>query len=354
MKSQNRSDHLPPDPPDDWVNGSWTVDCVCGVNFDDGEEMVNCDECGVWVHTRCSRYVKSEKLFACDKCKSKKKNNSKYDYVDNEEEETEVAQLLIELPTKTLKTSMANPNPNPNPNPNQFRRRLWTEIPMEERVHVQGVPGGEGELFGGSGFLSVFGPQLWKCTGYVPKKFNIQYKEFSCWDEGNGNPPGNGIHATDAGGGAKQGLPTEFPSLDQGGFRDLGNVSLDGGTRRLVEESHNAKKKWDGGNFDLGSITQNGVKRKDKTSLHATVFHHGKRKKADPQTFSDQTGKKKARLVYIDGENPKRKNVHASKSGDLFEFGNACLFCCTFVLLLQLLLVADCSLLTLDLSFCLD
>jgi hypothetical protein len=33
---------------DDWVDGSWTVDCSCGVTFDEGEEMVSCDECSVW------------------------------------------------------------------------------------------------------------------------------------------------------------------------------------------------------------------------------------------------------------------------------------------------------------------
>lgn len=68
------------------AGGSWKVDCMCGVNFDDGQEMVNCDVCGTWVHMLCSRYVRGQKSFACDKC-----------------EETEVAQLLAELPTKALK-----------------------------------------------------------------------------------------------------------------------------------------------------------------------------------------------------------------------------------------------------------
>ncbi|KAL2527784.1 RING/FYVE/PHD zinc finger superfamily protein [Abeliophyllum distichum] len=160
------------DPHDDWVDGSWTVDCVCGVNFDDGEEMVNCDECGVWVHTRCSRFVKSDKSFACDKCKSKSSAS-----VRNESEETEVAQFLVELPTKTLRMD--------NPVSVSSRRpfRLWTDIPMEERVHVQGVPGGDPGLFSGAQMSSVFGPQLWKATGYVPKKFNFQYREFPWWDD---------------------------------------------------------------------------------------------------------------------------------------------------------------------------
>ncbi|XP_010461091.1 PREDICTED: uncharacterized protein LOC104741867 isoform X2 [Camelina sativa] len=157
------------DPHEDWVDGSWTVDCVCGVNFDDGEEMVNCDDCGVWVHTRCSRYVKGEELFTCDKCKSK--NNV------NDSEETEVAQLLVELPTKTLR--MENSCTRGVPLKRPFR--LWTEIPTEEKVHVQGIPGGDPALF--EGLSSVFSRELWKCTGYVPKKFNFKYREFPCWDE---------------------------------------------------------------------------------------------------------------------------------------------------------------------------
>lgn len=156
---------------EDWVDGSWTVDCVCGVNFDDGEEMVNCDDCGVWVHTRCSRYVKGEELFTCDKCKRKKN-------VDDEDiEETEVAQLLVELPTKTLRMESSCTRNVPVKRP----FRLWTEIPTEEKVHVQGIPGGDPAFFGG--LSSVFSRELWKCTGYVPKKFNFKYREFPCWDE---------------------------------------------------------------------------------------------------------------------------------------------------------------------------
>ncbi|KAI3873579.1 hypothetical protein MKW92_007633 [Papaver armeniacum] len=162
------------EPPDDWVNGSWTVDCSCGVTFDDGEEMVNCDECGVWVHTRCSQYVKGETSFSCDKCKKKKSRN------DNNEE-TEVAQLLVELTSKTMRMDnlrRSTPSAPPRPRP---AYRLWTEIPIEDRVHVQGVPGGDSSLF--QGLSSVFNSELWKCSGYVPKKFNFQYREFPCWDD---------------------------------------------------------------------------------------------------------------------------------------------------------------------------
>ncbi|CAL1373723.1 unnamed protein product [Linum trigynum] len=130
---------------EDWLDGSWTVDCICGVNFDDGEEMVNCDECGAWVHTRCSRFVKGDDLFACDKCKAK---NNHY----NDTKETEVAQLLVELPTKTIRmeSSIANGAPS------RHQLRLWTEMPLEEKVHVQGIPGGNPALF--RGLSSVFTP----------------------------------------------------------------------------------------------------------------------------------------------------------------------------------------------------
>ncbi|XP_031496725.1 flocculation protein FLO11-like isoform X2 [Nymphaea colorata] len=166
---KGRSHRLPTAEPDDWVDGSWTVDCTCGVTFDDGEEMVSCDECGVWVHTRCSRFVKGETSFTCDKCKSKCSRK--------ESEETEVAQLLVEMPTQTIRMdSFAAHRPF----------RLWTDIPIAERVHVQGVPGGDPALFEG---LSVFTSQLWKCTGYVPKKFNFRFREFPSWEEKSGGEP---------------------------------------------------------------------------------------------------------------------------------------------------------------------
>ncbi|XP_018487579.1 uncharacterized protein LOC108858099, partial [Raphanus sativus] len=129
-----------------------TVDCVCGVSFDDGKEMVNCDECGVWVHTWCSRYVKGDDLFACYKCKIKT-NRLRMESILNQGRAFQ-----------------------------SFRE--CTEIPIEERVHVQGVPGGDLDLF--EGFSSVFSRQLWKCTGYVPKKFRFQCREFPCWDDQKG------------------------------------------------------------------------------------------------------------------------------------------------------------------------
>jgi hypothetical protein len=31
----------------------WTVRCECGTTDDDGERMIACDACEVWMHTRC-------------------------------------------------------------------------------------------------------------------------------------------------------------------------------------------------------------------------------------------------------------------------------------------------------------
>ena len=31
----------------------WVVNCHCGTNDDDGERMIACDRCEIWMHTRC-------------------------------------------------------------------------------------------------------------------------------------------------------------------------------------------------------------------------------------------------------------------------------------------------------------
>ncbi|XP_022722110.1 uncharacterized protein LOC111279374 isoform X2 [Durio zibethinus] len=259
------------DPHDDWGDDSWTVDCICGVNFDDGEEMVKCDECGVWVHTRCSRYTKGEELFACDKCKSKSNRN--------DTEETEVAQLLVELPTKTVRIESSYVGHVPPPRP----FRLWTDIPMEERVHVQGVPGGEPGLVGG--LSGVFTPQLWKCTGYVPKKFNFQYREFPCWDEKKEDDSKNG----------KQ-IEIENGNLVDGGAGVLFSLSKErvfGAPMSPNKDALNEGKKSDDEDLD-GKRWQNGA-REDKGVLQPVVVPSSKQKKDDLGGSKDKSAKKKAR-----------------------------------------------------------
>ncbi|XP_044321735.1 uncharacterized protein [Triticum aestivum] len=151
-----------PAPADDWVDGSWTVDCSCGVTFDDGEEMVSCDDCSVWVHTRCARYVRGvHTSFSCHNCRHKRAPSSA--------DETEVAELLAELPTHRP--------------PPLYRR--WAEVPLPARVHVHGLPGGgaDASLFRGSPPSAAFSAALWRCAGYVPKKFGFRYCEFPSWAE---------------------------------------------------------------------------------------------------------------------------------------------------------------------------
>ncbi|CAN1254805.1 PHD finger protein At1g33420 [Linum perenne] len=268
--------------PDDWVDGSWTVDCICGVNFDDGEEMVNCDECGVWVHTRCSRYVKGDDLFACDKCKAK---NNRY----NDNEETEVAQLLVELPTKTirLESSCASAPPPRRP------LRLWTDMPLEEKVHVQGIPGGDSALF--RGLSSVFTPELWKCTGYVPKKFNFQYKEFPCWDkDSDANNEDENENNVDKGAGVLFSLSKESM------FAAPREEKIDYQKSVLLKET----KKRDLCSGELGG-SHVGLKKK-RSLLQPVLIHSGKRKKEDVLIFKDQSGKKKARVSDKEVDSKKR------------------------------------------------
>ncbi|XVF10291.1 hypothetical protein REPUB_Repub07fG0170000 [Reevesia pubescens] len=279
------------DPHDDWGDGSWTVDCICGVTFDDGEEMVKCDECGVWVHTRCSRYTKGEELFACDKCKGKSNRN--------DSEETEVAQFLVELPTKTVRIESSYVGHVPPRRP----FRLWTDIPMEERVHVHGVPGGEPGLFGG--LSGVFTPELWKCTGYVPKKFNFQYREFACWDEkkeDNKNGKQNEI---------------ENGNLVDNGAGVLFSLSKErvfGTPMYLNKDALNEGKKSEGEDLD-GKCWQNGASE-DRGVLQPVVVPSScsKRKKDELGVSKDRSSKKKARSAAEKEAYEKKRAIQSHKT----------------------------------------
>ncbi|KAF6136229.1 hypothetical protein GIB67_001638 [Kingdonia uniflora] len=279
------------EPPDDWGDGSWTVDCVCGVNFDDGEEMVNCDECGVWVHTRCSRFVKGDASFSCDKCKS---------------EETEVAQLLVELPVR-----LDNPPPPPPSSvsaPPSRAIRLWTDIPMEEKVHVHGLPGGDPALF--QGLSSVFTSELWKYTGYVPKKFNFQYKEFPCWDGVNNNNARNDEdieNTVDRGADALFSMSKENVSFSPVQMLVGLRGSLEGVGCERKSSSKERKRRED--RDSSAAIFQNGVRR-ERTHVRSVGVNLNKRKKDSFGRFKDQTAKKKVRRA--DNEANHKRRVSAS------------------------------------------
>ena len=49
----------------------WTVKCMCGTGDDDGERMIACDKCGIWMHTRCVGIKDSAKApsnWICPNC----------------------------------------------------------------------------------------------------------------------------------------------------------------------------------------------------------------------------------------------------------------------------------------------
>lgn len=150
---------------DYWNDESWTVDCPCGVSFDDGEEMVECDECGVWVHTACCRVPKGLTTFVCDKCKSKKKES---------EEAPDHP-----LPPHASPTDLPSSGDGAALHPPDLLRKPANEVPMHDRVHVQGLPGGDSQLF--LDVSRVFSQQLWKFTGYVPKSFHSKCKDIPSW-----------------------------------------------------------------------------------------------------------------------------------------------------------------------------
>ncbi|PKA64370.1 PHD finger protein MALE STERILITY 1 [Apostasia shenzhenica] len=55
----------------EWGNGDEVVNCSCGAKAEDGERMVNCDICEVWLHSRCVKIPDGEELpgvFLCNNC----------------------------------------------------------------------------------------------------------------------------------------------------------------------------------------------------------------------------------------------------------------------------------------------
>lgn len=154
---------------DDWGDESWIVACPCGVNFDDGEEMVECDKCGVWVHTHCCRVPKGLATFVCDKCKSKKKKQQEL------EEVAEVTQVLETLGHQVEAFASSEQQQQQTTNPITSAHEMLSE----ERAHVHGIPGGDARMF--VGVSKVFSQQLWKFTGYVPKVLHIESNELAPW-----------------------------------------------------------------------------------------------------------------------------------------------------------------------------
>lgn len=54
--------------PEDWV-----VNCPCGTRDDDGEAMVSCDTCEIWMHTRCVNVPDDTHGWLCKSCKARRR-----------------------------------------------------------------------------------------------------------------------------------------------------------------------------------------------------------------------------------------------------------------------------------------
>ena len=53
--------------PEDWV-----VNCPCGTRDDDGEAMVSCDACEIWMHTRCVNVPDDTQGWLCSSCEKRR------------------------------------------------------------------------------------------------------------------------------------------------------------------------------------------------------------------------------------------------------------------------------------------
>lgn len=130
-------------------------------------------------------------------------------------------------------------------------------------MHVQGVPGGDPSLFQGIS-SSIFSPELWRCTGYVPKKFNFQYREFPCRDEDGGENP------------ASQGADVLF------------SLSKEIGPPRMPVRDF--ERKQEGGEKVLYGSRLQSWGKKERNKLRVLGSHPTKRRKEE-----DHSGKKKKR-----------------------------------------------------------
>lgn len=54
--------------PEDWV-----VNCPCGTRDDDGEAMVSCDGCEIWMHTRCVNVPDDTHGWLCNSCEKRQR-----------------------------------------------------------------------------------------------------------------------------------------------------------------------------------------------------------------------------------------------------------------------------------------
>ncbi len=68
------------EPPNAGGEEDWQVSCICGCRDDDGERMVACDCCGLWMHLRCQGIpdcTPSPDEFICSRCRAKGAHKSR-------------------------------------------------------------------------------------------------------------------------------------------------------------------------------------------------------------------------------------------------------------------------------------
>ena len=76
LSANEKSDVVMADSSCNGIHGDADIDsnvqCLCGVCSEDGEEMVQCDCCEVWQHSKCVDYDKtSNEVFLCVQCLTK-------------------------------------------------------------------------------------------------------------------------------------------------------------------------------------------------------------------------------------------------------------------------------------------
>ncbi|GAQ85164.1 RING/FYVE/PHD zinc finger superfamily protein [Klebsormidium nitens] len=172
---------------EDWGDDGWTVACPCGITYDDGEEMVECDACRVWVHTRCCRVPRGLTHYVCERCRGEQHRKQL-------REEVEVAALLADLPSARStpfderspffsNSSTSFPDTEPASlaertlalqSQTSFDEGYSIDFPLSQRVHTHGVTGGEEVALSGAPFFSK---QLWRHQLMVPKPMDLQAPE---------------------------------------------------------------------------------------------------------------------------------------------------------------------------------
>lgn len=116
------------------------------------------------------------------------------------------------------------------------------------------------------GISSVFNANLWRCTGYVPKKFGFQYREFPCWEE---------VKGGDSQPNVSQGADALFALSKEAEAA----VALPQGTVRKI--------------FKLGNAAVS-TEKKDTHRIRPTGDHSSKKRKDGCRETKNYSAKKKS------------------------------------------------------------